>query len=68
MSTSANVNEPVSKSFLSPQDRTRGYAAGGPRPAIWLLIAVIGLGLAGIYLSSLIHSADLPDLGQFFGP
>jgi hypothetical protein len=64
MSTSVNLNEPGSL-----QDRTKTEAKSGTTAAIWLLIAVVGLGLVGgIYLSSLVHSADLPDLGQYFGP
>jgi hypothetical protein len=63
MTTIVNVSE-----HESPQDRAKTYAKGWTRGTIGLLI-VIGLAAVGtIYLSSLVHPADLPDLGQFFGP
>jgi hypothetical protein len=65
MSTSVNVNEP-----LSPQNRTRGLAEGGRKAATGLLIAVglILFVLGLIYLNSLVSTADLLDLGQFLAP
>lgn len=56
MPTSVNVNRP------SPYDRTSGYAKGGTRAAVGLLIAVglVWLAVGTIYLSSAV-GLDLQD-------
>jgi hypothetical protein len=61
-----------------PQDRTIGPAEGWIEAAIGLFIAaglvllVVGTSslfvVGNIYLNSLADPADLPFLGQFFGP